>query len=445
MVHEIPYLSIVVCGDRKDYLDHEYGPHIWRTLADNGFAEGRSIGGVGFCRDFENNRLITVLPKAFSSSSARKSFGASEYIKKQIYQLIRVFNKLNRADYFVTDANAGANFNNKNADPVLDSLEAALKIRNEFRANGLYYKKRKIRQLTKTNHQINWPSTINRKLPILDGGEIFYPSMIHNSRAHNLQHPMSDLHLNCLREILKLVGDRSLVSLPETLFNKSLSSIKNPKAHIRDISHDIFDERGRKLSKLIEVYLGHGRLQPSSIQKRDDLLGYTANFEVVWESILRNLFDRGKSRSLPKGQWFAYETPLSEISGISPLIDGEISSDTYSAYIDAKDYRAKAGLLFGSPNDHYKQIIYRLLTDPNLPDNFFNILAFPGLGQKELFKINGCHKWAQIPNSTVYEVSVDYELAVSRWLGDVSFSIDSAVHKLLTDLRDFEVKVKLSQ
>ena len=80
-----------------------------------------------------------------------------------------------------------------------------------------------------------------------------------------------------------------------------------------------------------------------------------------------------------------------------------------------------------------------------MPDNFFNILAFPGLGQKELFKINGCHKWAQIPNSTVYEVSVDYELAVSRWLGDVSFSIDSAVHKLLTDLRDFEVKVKLSQ
>jgi hypothetical protein len=442
---QTPHLSIVVCGDTKDYLDREYGPHIWRTLADNGFAEGKSIGGVGFCRDFNNDRLITVLPKAFSSSLARKSFGASEYIKKQIYQLIRVFNKLSKADYYVTDSHTGNNFNSKNSDPILDSLEAALQIRNEFRANGLYYKKRKIRQLTKINHQINWASTINRRLPILDGEGIFYPSMIHNARAHNLQHPLSDLHLNCLREILKLVGDKSLVSLPEPSFNTVLSSIKNPKTYIRDVSHDVFDERGRKLAKLIQIYLGHGRLRPISIKKRDDLLGYTANFEVVWEGILRNLFDQGKSRSLPKGQWFAYQTPLSEVTGISPVIDGEISSDVYSAYIDAKDYKSKSGLLFGSPNDHYKQVIYRLLTDPNIPDNFFNILAFPGLGQKELFKIRGCHKWAQIPNSTVYEVSVDYELAVSRWLGDVSFSIDGAVYKLLTDLRDFEVSVKLIQ
>ena len=142
---ESPHLSIVVCGDRKDFLDQEYVHHIWRTLADNGFAEGKSIGGVGFCRDLDNNRLITVLPKAFSSSLARESFGVSEYIKKQIYQLIRVFNKLSRDDYLVVESNTGSNFVNQGSDPVLDSLEAALKIRNEFKTNGLYYKKRKIR------------------------------------------------------------------------------------------------------------------------------------------------------------------------------------------------------------------------------------------------------------------------------------------------------------
>jgi hypothetical protein len=441
MALEISRLSIVVCGDRKEYLDQEYGPHIWRALADNGFAEGKSIGGVGFCRDFENDRLITVLPKAFSSSLARKSFGASEYIKKQIYQLIRVFNKLSRTDYLVIDSNSGDNFSNRTSDPVLDSLEAALKIRNEFKANGLYYKKRKIRQFTKINHQINWPSTINRRLPVLDGEEIFYPSMIHNSRAHNLQHPMSDLHLACLREILKLVGDRSFVSLPEASFNKPLSYIKNPKNYIRDISHDIFDERGRKLAKLVEVYLGHGRFQSRSVKKRDDLLAYTANFEIVWEGILRCLFDRGEARKLPKGEWFAYQTELNAVSGISPEVDGKISSEVYSAYIDAKDYRVKTGLLFGSSNDHYKQIIYRLLTDPEAPDNFFNILAFPGLGQQKLFKIHGCHKWAKIPNSIVYEISVDYELAVSRWLGDTSFNINHAVHALLAELKEFDLRI----
>jgi len=438
---ETPHLSVVVCGDRKDYLDQEFGTHIWRTLADNGFADGKSIGGVGFCRDLENNRLITVLPRAFSSPASRKSFAASEYVKKQIYQLIRVFNKLSRADYRVIDSYTGESFNNQTSDAVLDSLEAALRIRNEFKANGLYYKKKKIRQLSKPNYQINWPSTINRRLPVLDGGEIFYPSMVHNSRAHNLQHPISDLHLTCLREILKLVGDKSLISLPEPSFNKPLSSIKNPKNYIRDISHDVFDERGKRLVKLIEVYLGNGRLQPSAITKRDDLLAYTANFELVWEGILRTLFDRGEARGLPSGQWFAYQAGLSGISGISPVVDGKISSDVNSAFIDAKDYRVKAGLLFGSPADHYKQIIYRLLTDKETPDNFFNILAFPGLGQKKLFKIHGCHKWVEIPNSSVFEISVDYEIAVSRWLGDTSFNINHAVHDLLTELKEFDLKI----
>lgn len=441
MTLEIPHLSVVVCGDRKDFLDQEFGTYIWRTLADNGFADGKSIGGVGFCRDLENNRLITVLPKAFSSTSARKSFAASEYIKKQIYQLIRVFNKLGRDDYRVIDSNIGMDFKNQKSDAVLDSLEAALKIRKEFKVNGLYYKKKKIRKYSKSNYQINWPSTIKHRIPVLDGDEVFYPSMVHNFRAHSLQHPISDLHLTCLREILKLVGDKSLTSLPESVFNRPLSSIKNPKNYIRDMLHDVFDERGRKLAKLVEVYLGHGRLQASSITRRDDLLAYTANFELVWEGILRSLFDRGEARQLPRGRWFAYEAELHGIFGISPEVDGKISSKVHSAFIDAKDYRVKTGLLFGSPADHYKQIIYRLLTDKESPDNFFNILAFPGLEQKKLFSIHGCHKWAEIPNSTVYEISVDYEIAVSRWLGDTSFNINNAVHELLDELKDFESKI----
>ena len=189
--------------------------------------------------------------------------------------------------------------------------------------------------------------------------------------------------------------------------------------------------------------MGHGRLEPNSIQKRDDLLAYTANFEIVWEGILRSLFDRGEARRLPRGQWYAYKTDLHTAAGIAPIVDGKISSETYSAFMDAKDYRVKTGLLFGSPNDHYKQIIYRLLTDKEKPDNFFNILAFPGLGQKSLFKIHGCHKWAEISNSAVYEVSVDYELAVSRWLGDTGFNINDAVRELLAELKGFDLKISI--
>lgn len=430
-------LAIIVCGDKKDFLDRQYGTHVWRTLADNGFAEGKSIGGVGFCRDLVNNRLVAVLPKAFSKVD-RNSFAVSEYIKKHLYQLIRVFNKLSRLDYSTISIPSNVNLCKSQSDSVLDSLEAALKLRSEFRMNGLYYKKKKVSNWNSSNQQINWSSTVNRRLPFLHDSDIFYHSFIHNSRAHNLQHPLSNLHLSCIREILELVGDRSFNSLPQSTLTRSISSITNPKGYIREISNDVFDERGRSLAKLIQVYLGDGKLKSTMAASRDDLLAYTANFEIVWESILRSLFDRGESRTLPAGKWFSYDRIPEYFSGISPRIDGKICTPEFSAYIDAKDYRVGTGL-FGVAGDHYKQIMYRLLTDVSDPNSFFNILIFPGLGQKKLFEIHGCHRWDEIPNSTVYEISVDYEIAVSRWLGDSSFDIEHAVNELFKELKIFEL------
>jgi hypothetical protein len=385
--------------------------------------------------------LITVLPKAFSSPKARKSFAASEYIKKQIYMLIRVFNKLGRREFSLVESNTSRGLSKDHSDPILDSLEAAIKIRSEFRENGLYFRKKKLRQFSKTNYPINWPLTIKNRQPFLDDNEIFYNSTIHNSRKHDLKHPLSDLHLSCLREILKLVGDNSIKSLPESSMGNSISSRKNIVKFIKDISHDVFDERGKRLSKLLQVYLGVGRLNLDSVEKRDDLLAYTANFEIVWEDMLRSLFDAGGIRDLPSGEWFAYPYELNSILGITPRIDGRLMSEEYSAYFDAKDYPIKKQRLFGSSSDHYKQIIYRLLTDTKRPDNFFNILAFPGVGQKDLFEIHGCHKWLDIPNSEVFEIRIDYELVVSKWLGDSRIDMNSLVKKLMIDLKNFKEKI----
>ena len=87
-------LKIVVSGDEKNYLDKNLGDIIWRTLADNGFVEGKSIRNVGFCRDLEKNILVAVLPKAYSTNEGRKVLSSASESKKHIYKLIRIFNKV---------------------------------------------------------------------------------------------------------------------------------------------------------------------------------------------------------------------------------------------------------------------------------------------------------------------------------------------------------------
>ena len=70
-----------------------------------------------------------------------------------------------------------------------------------------------------------------------------------------------------------------------------------------------------------------------------------------------------------------------------------------------------------------------------------NILAFPSLGQKSLFSIRGCHHWKEVPGSRVFEVTVDYDLAVKRWLGEISLDVKAEMAALLTEIQNFNEKM----
>ena len=111
--------------------------------------------------------------------------------------------------------------------------------------------------------------------------------------------------------------------------------------------------------------------------------------------------------------------------------------------IDAKDYRILNGSKWqGSNGDHYKQIIYRQLLAAPMDSKVVNILAFPSLGQKSLFAIRGCHHWKEIQGSRVFEVTVDYDLAVKRWLGETSLNVKAEVAALLDEIRKFGDKLE---
>jgi hypothetical protein len=74
-----------------------------------------------------------------------------------------------------------------------------------------------------------------------------------------------------------------------------------------------------------------------------------------------------------------------------------------------------------------------------------NILAFPGLGQKELFEIKGAHSWADLAGSRVFMLTVDYDLATKAWLGEVSMDVPSAMKEVVGRLRAFEKLLSSAQ
>jgi hypothetical protein len=146
-------------------------------------------------------------------------------------------------------------------------------------------------------------------------------------------------------------------------------------------------------------------------------------------------------RTLPTGEW--YEWPNSSIKrGMQPEYDIRLESGEADVLIDAKDYRLLNGSKWqGSNGDHYKQIIYSQLLTESKDAIVFNILAFPSLGQKSLFAIRGCHHWKEIKGSRVFEVTVDYDLAMKCWLREISVDIKKEMATLLNDLKKFSDKV----
>ena len=437
-------LSVVVAGDTKEYLDRELGPHVWRLLADNGFVQRMSVGSVGFCRSLVDNSLVAVLPKAYSAFDSRTEINVAARKQEQVFRLIRIFNKISRETKFdqaVISSNRVTSKIEDKTDPVLDALEAALKLRDDYRRNGLYYRKQTRLQEARDHLPINWSQTMNRNAPEINGSSVFFPITFHNSRRRNLHHPLSALHVACLSEIFELTGEKYLLGeVDKKSFEMPKTAKGNPRQHMRSIGADIFDERGCFLNRTILAYLGGGKLKNIKMAERDELLSYTADFENIWEHILRSLFNSDeKDLRLTHGNWYEYGSSAEQLKGIRPEIDGKIESSEADAIIDAKDYRVVNGTrLQGSASDHYKQIIYRLLVKPKDQKNIFNILVFPSLSQGSLFRINGCHNWTDIENSRVFEVSVDYEIAVKRWMGEININVENEVAQLLSNLKTFE-------
>ena len=258
-----------------------------------------------------------------------------------------------------------------------------------------------------------------------------------------MSHPLCLLHIACLKEIFALTGERSDLEGAESLDANAFRRVKaKPRSYLRDLRASTFDERGRFLISAISSFLSESSLLGAEREVREELLSYTKDFEDIWEQVLRDLMAPGLSkRTLPAGEWYGWPD-ASANKGMQPEFDIRLESGDADVLVDAKDYRLLNGSKWqGSNGDHYKQIIYRQLLAAPKDSKVVNILAFPSLGQKNLFAIRGCHHWKEIDGSRVFEVTVDYDLAVKRWLRETSLDIKTEMAALLGELRKFSEKV----
>jgi hypothetical protein len=441
-------LEFVVAGDSREVIEKDCGNAAWRRLADNGFVERTSVSCVGFHREIEANSLLVVLPKAFNSPGARARLSEPAYEREQIYRLIRIFKKVRRETEFSL---AGGNTNQildrelRATDPVLDSFDAALRLRRDYRENGLYIRKSNRQTLNKPNLPVNWPRTIRSSTTVLNRREVFFDNTVHHARKRDMSHPLCLLHIACLKEIFALTGERSDLEGAESLDVNAFRRVKaKPRSYLRDLRASTFDERGRFLISAIRSFVSVASLLGAERDVREELLSYTKDFEDIWEQVLRDLMAPGMSkRTLPAGEWYGWPD-ASANKGMQPEFDIRLEIGDANVLVDAKDYRLLNGSKWlGSNGDHYKQIIYRQLLAAPKESKVVNILAFPSLGQKTLFAIRGCHHWKEIQGSRVFEVTVDYDLAVKRWLRETSLDIKEEIAVLLEELRTFSNKLEI--
>jgi hypothetical protein len=160
------------------------------------------VGCVGFCRDIEENSLLVVLPKAFAFPETRERLKEPAYKREQIYRLIRVFKKVRQDTNFSLSGGKTNKILDREmeaVDPVLDSFDAALRLRHDYRENGVYVRKSVRHATNKPNLPVNWSATVKRSSVVLTGREIFFDNTIHRSRKRDLTHSLYLLHIALLK------------------------------------------------------------------------------------------------------------------------------------------------------------------------------------------------------------------------------------------------------
>jgi len=382
------------------------------TLLPRGWADA-----VGFAR--VEGRLCVAFPKVYDSWHERLLANAG-LRTRHLVLLVRVLAKYLRAVGPQSAASSGIMLER---DPgMLDWLEAACELYDDYQENGLYWIKRDKLSSRAASGAITWRATLSTTPAHLTDGVPVYLDVVRRTRSRSTEDLLPRLHACVVDEVAKLLTGRSLVVESARVTTVEMDAIRSaPRPTFMALARSTYSDRGKRLLSLIQRYL-HLSGAAETRFANGALLCSADAFELVWEHMLRVAIENAKGAALvrmPAGMWT--DADGLAVRGIAPrpdfgfvaTADGEIRL----AIFDAKDKPIAKKGRSGTEQDHYKQITYRLLGAYDVP--VWNALLFPSLerGRPDApFTALGCHAWQNCPATLVYEIAADYPTVCTAFL-----------------------------
>jgi hypothetical protein len=412
-------------------------------------SEGRgastSSDTVGFVRTA--GRLDVRLPKAYGADPGQPSANVQETVSRAAL-LARVMAKYRREAYRVNplqpqeEAWPTAEFIGR--PEMLEVLDAAASLRSDFLENGLYVVRGTFHRTARGAATIDWPRTMRRHAAFMSDDAPVYFEVTARERLRDPASLILRLHATALSAAMRMLGDRAEV--PETLRmsdDEWQAIAHSPREMLEALTASTFRERGLLILRLIEQFLGASSFQVQPGNRTVDEFCLTHDFEMVWEAMLRSLLQNVSGDALPRlprPLWF--DPSDNQQEGARPRIDGlrlvrRPGMQRLYLLFDAKDKPISTrGARSGTPDDHYKQIVYRRLL-PLPPDcECRNVLFFPSLRTDGgvVARVLGRQVWTDWSDSEVWEVSLDFPTVARAYLGDVPFAADDIVGDILREM-----------
>lgn len=308
-----------------------------------------------------NNQLIVVFPKGYILPTDLI------VLKKHIRVLIKTLDRYNtevrttfeEEDYFLNPKGTSIN---------LGSINFLI---DDFIENGILTFKTKEYSLNK-NHNIHWPRTINKTIPIISNKTPYYLEWVNKSNQIDHNHIISLIHLRILNEVIDMMGwlydlDEDFLSPVDLIIDYELW------IHLINLELDkTYDDRTiQVLINLKNYLLGSS----TSDTKNKFHIFATKYFQNVWEKICLYAFvpSMEGSYELPHPYW-AIPNRKPKYTEQIPDIIFEEKNQLF--ILDAKYYQTKfAPAKLPGWKDLVKQFFYK---DSLNYQNKINVFLFPG-------------------------------------------------------------------
>jgi len=240
------------------------------------------------------------------------------------------------------------------------SLSLAQVILEDYRANGLYVRRKK--HFSINEGRTNWKRTIARRLAYPSEDSHVYPDIETSSTRYVSDCEISKIHAQVIRKILRKYG--ALLSSDYLDSNHFLDRMLKPKwgreyqlAMLDRELTESYSERDMRLIEMLKAFI-----EDRSAAAGNELLVGTRMFHNVWEGMLDKCLPRkvDVNNALPV-PYYQKDSRYIELPQKGQRTDTVIDSEDGSlwAVIDAKYYDATTPNLAPGWHDLVKQFFYK--------------------------------------------------------------------------------------